>query len=490
MSNPSSNSVLQTLLHEVNQLSGLSLQLQDVTFGTPQLIDASVIDLTHPQHRNSQVRVSAGTAGDGQVRVNANYNRLSLSTLFGLTDMTYPLLGAGVGDYIAAFNTRLKTDLTVNDFLPVQLVEGAVVLQAHPDSLYVFGQVEITVGAASAKVGRIKLEMGQGTNEMYVLQPNGDRVLASFMVPDAPTPELNGATVLTGKNANIQMIIKLVDDNGVPLPFADQPVFDIDATPFSNIQVLDGPTLVEAIKAYDDAGIPYPSWYSPGCWLLSCVLPENISPNAQLTVSVPGRSDIAPVGFNWRIPALKARFSVAQLTQPALKLAPASDPPIGDVFLSFPNYNKDWDDPNLFYQSDAVVLPGSGISGGILRAVDWCKNFNTPTSSLNCKMLVVGEVTECLDIPEWVGLPVKTSNQTHYLTHACTLDKVPDLSTVVFQPQDIYQSRNIFIEGQTFPGGNTDLNYRHTFAFKDIQGLQVEFYPYEDLPVNNGETPL
>lgn len=489
MSDVSASSVYQTLLDEINRGNDLSLQLSQVTFGVPELVDESVTELTHPTRRNSRVKVMAGRPGNGYLEVMANYNRLSLNKLFAL-GVQIPLIPNGaLVDYLPALNQQLKTTLTVGDLQDVVVEAGTVQLAAHPNSLYVVGQGQITVGDAVARTARIKLEMGQGTSELFILQPDGTRGLYTYDSLTPVTPELNDATVLSRKNAHAQMIIKLVDADGNPLPVQDQPTFELDVSAFSDVQILDGPTLIEAIKAYEDAGLPYPSWYAPGCWLVAFSLRENTPPDARATVSVPGQSDIAPVSFNWRMPTFKAEFSVTQMLQPAIKLPPASTPPTGKVFLSFPNYNKDWDAPEgTFYQSDAVVLPGSGITGGVLRVVDWCKNFNTPNSTLNCRLVIEGQVTECADVPEWVGLPVKASYATYYLNHACTLEKIPDLASAQFKPE--LEDLNVYVDGLTFPGSTWDIGLRHSFHFTDIQGLQLEFYPYENLPNNNGEVPV
>ncbi len=63
------------------------------------------------------------------------------------------------------------------------------------------------------------------------------------------------------------------------------------------------------------------------------------------------------------------------------------------------------------------------------------------------------------------------------------------LSQVTFGVPEL-EDLNVYVDGLTFPGSTWDIGLRHSFHFTDIQGLQLEFYPYENLPNNNGEVPV
>lgn len=488
MSDVSASSVYQTLLNEINRGNGLQLQLNQVSFGIPELLNAGVTDLSHPTLRNSRVKVTAGQPGNGYVEVMANYNRLSLSKLFALGGVTLPLIPNGaLVDYLPGLNAKLNTTLTLGDLQPVTVGEGSVLLSAHPNSLYVIGEASMTVGVTVPSEARIELVMA-GFDTLYAIAPDGTRGaleakpggLGGFIQPE----DLDGYTFLSRPNANIQMSARLVDANG-PLPEDQQPVFQFDLAQFNQPQVLDAASVSAAMAQYIELGLGLPEWYSPGCYFSMFGLNQWTNQQARATVTAVGRSDVAPVSFAWRLPQLTATAHVTGMSQPALKLAPASTLPSGELKMRFPDPNRSQD----FYADDALLLPGSEITGGVLRGVDWCQNFNTPTSSLNCKIEFTGVVTECEDIPEWVGVAVGSVNTTFYLTHACTLDKVPDLTTLQFDETQWNQKRNVFID-LTFPGTQTDVDYRQNFDFTMIQGLQFELLPYEGLPNNNGETPI
>jgi len=488
MSDVSASSVYQTLLDEINRGNDLSLQLDQVTFGVPVLLDATVDDMNHPTRRNSRVKVSAGRPGNGYLEVMANYNRLNLAQLVKL-GVQVPLIPNGaLVDYLPVLNQQLKTTLTVGDLQDVAVTAGTVQLVANPNSLYVIGSGSITVGEVAAPSARIKLMMAQGSSEMYLINPDGTRTMVDYDYVNPTTPELDGRVALARESARMQMVVKLVDENDVPLPVEQQPEFDIDVSDFYSTQIIDGPTLIEAIKAYDDAGIPYPTWYSPGCWMAAASL-YSARQDTTVRVSVVGESNVAPVSFVWRQPAFKAEFSITRIyDNNGLKVPPESTPPTGKVYLSFPNPNKNLDGITtpVYMQDDAVILPGSGISGGVLRMVDNCSSFGGGSSARSTNYIAVeGQITECTDVPEWVGKAMINSHTGAVMNYACTLDHAIDTSTAVLTLDDP-ESKNVRLSQLSYPDGRWPMDFGIHFHLPDIQGLQFEYYPFDELPNNNG----
>ncbi|QVD49344.1 hypothetical protein LUCX_274 [Xanthomonas phage vB_XciM_LucasX] len=145
-------SVAEFLVARANAKAGLSLDPDEVTFAPPALLDATVVDFSDPAKRNSSVQLTRPADGNGPaVDVTVVYNRLSMAKLFNLRSTEFPYPGDGVmlSSMLNQINARLGTRLVAEDIIDAIVVEGPMSLEADPDSLYVFGEIEISFGESS-----------------------------------------------------------------------------------------------------------------------------------------------------------------------------------------------------------------------------------------------------------------------------------------------------------------------------------------------------
>ena len=138
------------LLQVLQAEQGIALNANEVTFSEVTLLDASVLDYSDPDKRNTSVRIEKEASGDNpEVSVLLRYNRLSLTKLFNFRSTTLTLNPSftSVHDYLPALNTRLRTALTAEDITNCPLTGTAetFTLSAPASSLYAFGSLSITL---------------------------------------------------------------------------------------------------------------------------------------------------------------------------------------------------------------------------------------------------------------------------------------------------------------------------------------------------------
>lgn len=146
MSN-SSASALDLIVDFVNLAKGLNLSRADLSYGQPVLIDPTVRTLVHPTRRNTRVEVSfAGNLSHPRFEITAFYNRLYLPRLFLQVSKHVEL-----ADETSVHELLPKISAATQfNFLPEDVIDGEInpdgtfVLEAHPDSMGVFGEVEMT----------------------------------------------------------------------------------------------------------------------------------------------------------------------------------------------------------------------------------------------------------------------------------------------------------------------------------------------------------
>ena len=147
----SSKGMRAYLVDLINAKAGLTLDPETVTVDVPELVNPDVQDFSDPVLRNSRVSVSqAATSETPKVDITVTYNRLNLERMFRLRSTTFPLLDTDrLSDYVDLINERTDGALQVEDILDVTLEGGdaTVLLEADPESLYVYGSVNLTLTA-------------------------------------------------------------------------------------------------------------------------------------------------------------------------------------------------------------------------------------------------------------------------------------------------------------------------------------------------------
>lgn len=136
------------LVEVANGLGGLTMAPQDVLFGTPVLLDPEIVDFDNPE-RNSQVTLTRPAFEENaEVVVVLNYNRLFLPKLFELRSTEFAVsTETSLTELLTAINARLATRLEAEDILEVSFdpsEPNTLTLQASTNSLYIFGEQQIT----------------------------------------------------------------------------------------------------------------------------------------------------------------------------------------------------------------------------------------------------------------------------------------------------------------------------------------------------------
>ena len=150
MSDINTQDIREYLVGLVNAKEALELNVENLTFGTPVLTDATVLDFSTPGVRNSEVKLtSEATEGQLEVDLTVKYNRLSFERMFRLRSVNFvDSIGTHLTDYLPAINARTGGRLSADDIVEVELQgPGEVTLQARPESLYAFGSVVLNIVA-------------------------------------------------------------------------------------------------------------------------------------------------------------------------------------------------------------------------------------------------------------------------------------------------------------------------------------------------------
>lgn len=151
MSDPNTD-VKSVLLQEANTKHKLTMQLADVTFDPPALLDATVLDFSHPTKRNSRTVIRAGADGGPKVAVTIDYNRLGLTKAFNMRSPVFPDDGqTSAHGLLAALSARLGTPVTADDLVDHPIDRNAsppsILLEAKPLSMKFLGTMTVTLDA-------------------------------------------------------------------------------------------------------------------------------------------------------------------------------------------------------------------------------------------------------------------------------------------------------------------------------------------------------
>ncbi len=412
------------------------------------------------------------------------YRRVDLQNAF-LFQHVFVDVPAGATDQqiVDATNALGYTQLILSEIVigprnPGTDAHDTITITAKPESLLYATQFDIHVPKANADgpVGYRMALMGPG--EHLLIRPNGDR---SLMVSDGEqfllrgSNDLQGCTILSSPGWFCQPVLWMVDARGNPVPEEQQPdTYAGSYSQYNNVQVMDKATIKAAIQQVIDAGMEPPSWYVPGCSLMVVTLDESCPEMAEAVIQAPGQT-APPMRYNWRI----ARFTATWKPQLILSGDPGVDlgsvVPNGTLTFKFPRFGKD---PGSASDGDAgVIQPGSELTGGLLVGKDACGLNSAPGQYSFWRISFAGQITECVDIPEWVGKTTSSTDYVYVAPYNCTVDRKADLSTLAFNPPPEMFQRNLMIDDLTMPGGNDRLGYFASFYPTTVSGLQFEMNP-------------
>lgn len=155
MSNANQLEVQTSLVNEANQQFGMALNVSDVTFGQPELLDDTILDFSNPAARNSSVlMIAGGDQSDGRVEIATHYNRLQLQKITQFFSTSFASNGEQtIHDLLPRLSARFGYSFEPVDFLPNVFVnvgeagDKEALFQAQDASLGFFGQVNITLTA-------------------------------------------------------------------------------------------------------------------------------------------------------------------------------------------------------------------------------------------------------------------------------------------------------------------------------------------------------
>ena len=141
----------EIVIEALNEKYGFALTTDLVLMGEPVLLDASVLDFSDPERRNSTVRVTRLEDEQGPAMdFTLHYNRLSLSKLFASRNTHFDNTDAtSVHALLPAISARIGTELTPEDVVDTQIDRSgpnvSVWVSAQPLSYKVIGEVELTL---------------------------------------------------------------------------------------------------------------------------------------------------------------------------------------------------------------------------------------------------------------------------------------------------------------------------------------------------------
>lgn len=152
MSNPLPlGGIREYLLTIVNAQEGLSLDYTKASFSAPVLVDGGAVSTAGTNSRNTQVEITqVNGSGVAPTGVILKYNRLNLEKLFLNRSKTFiaDVQRTQLRQYLSEINLRSGASLTESDIVDaiIDISEGpiTIVLQASPDSLYVFSSTPLT----------------------------------------------------------------------------------------------------------------------------------------------------------------------------------------------------------------------------------------------------------------------------------------------------------------------------------------------------------
>jgi hypothetical protein len=139
---------LKNIVDYVNNTKGTSLTAADLSFGTPELVDPSVLTLFHPTRRNTKVEVEfQGNLQIPAFELSAFYNRLHLSRLFAMHSYFIPrTTETTIHQLLPKISEIIKFTLTEADVYDGEFAEdGSFTMYARNESYGVFGSVILSV---------------------------------------------------------------------------------------------------------------------------------------------------------------------------------------------------------------------------------------------------------------------------------------------------------------------------------------------------------
>jgi hypothetical protein len=216
------------LVQEANARHGLALNVNEVVFGVPVLIDDSILDLSDPVLRNSTVVMTAGGQADGRVEITTTYNRLSLSKVMQFFSTTFVDQGEEtIHELLPRLSARLGYTFDASDFSPTAFEpvgedgNRQANFTARNTSLSFFAQVLITL---------VPNVLGPG------LQHNADLP----EVPFASESPFGDWTLVCGPQSNYMRLITedglvigakglvMIGDGSTAVPIPSDPAGNID----------------------------------------------------------------------------------------------------------------------------------------------------------------------------------------------------------------------------------------------------------------------
>jgi len=134
----------------VNRLYRTRLTEGQVKFGLPELIDPTVVDISDPTRRNSQVEITNADDEPYEFATVLHFNRLSLAALFEGRDTTFAGAVTHSHDLLPLLTSRLGLPVTADDIVGHDIDDSVgypknLLLVAAETSLLLFGQISITL---------------------------------------------------------------------------------------------------------------------------------------------------------------------------------------------------------------------------------------------------------------------------------------------------------------------------------------------------------
>lgn len=140
----------QQLVEALNRLYRTRLSEANVKFGTVTLIDSTIVDISHPTLRNSQVEISNADDEPYEFATVLHFNRLSLAAIFDGRDTSFAGAIAHSHDLLPLLTSRLGLPLSTDDIVGHDIDDTVgypknLLLVAAETSLLLFGEVSITL---------------------------------------------------------------------------------------------------------------------------------------------------------------------------------------------------------------------------------------------------------------------------------------------------------------------------------------------------------
>lgn len=132
-----------------NALTGLSLSESQVSFEDLLMVDEDIVDFDTSERNSEVTLLRAASGNEPEVVVKLHYNRLYLPKLFELRSRDFRAEEyTELSQLLPEINARLATWLEPEDIQPVSFdpsQASVVTLAARPDSLYIFGEIDINI---------------------------------------------------------------------------------------------------------------------------------------------------------------------------------------------------------------------------------------------------------------------------------------------------------------------------------------------------------